>query len=241
MSNLTTSQPAAGNFNREARNNRMAESVQTHQVPLRRGSRYTDILLQRLQSEVFENNSPAVIGVASFAPRQGVTTTALNLGIRAADHRISPTLVVDGNFQDQRVSRIYRTGKKGLTECLIGRARMQECVKPTKVDNLSVLGIGQTKIAKQLVMATQPSIELLEQFRESYQLTIIDLPAINEPSLADAFMPHLDGVVLVARYGVKKEKLQALQEHIRDSGGKIVGAVMTGKESKLPKWLSRFL
>lgn len=240
MSNLTTRQPALDASEIEGMNDLMTGSSRPYEVPLRRGSKYTDILLQRLQAEVFKQDKPAVIGVASFASRQGVTTTALNLGIRSADHRISPTLVVDGNFRDQKVSRIYRTGSNGLSECLSGQSTLEKCTKPTKIENLSVMGLGQIKVARQLVIATQPTIEFFDELRDSYRLSIIDLPSIHEPSLADAFLPHLDGVLIVARYGTRKEKLATLQQHIRDSGGKIVGSVMTGTESKLPAWLNRF-
>jgi len=91
-----------------------------------------------------------------------------------------------------------------------------------------------------LVIATQPTIEFLDELRDSYRLSIIDLPPMQEPSLCDAFLPHLDGVLVVARYGSRKSKLQDLRDHIQASGGKIVGTVMTGKESKLPSWLARF-
>ena len=240
MNDSNTDQVAPDGFDVGAKDVRMLETMRASKVPARKGSRYTDILLQRLQTEVFKQNTPAVIGVASFGPRQGVTTTALNLAIRAADHRISPTLVVDGNFLNQRISRVYRTGNKGLSECLTGRSTLTECTRPTKVENLSVLGLGQRKTAQQLVIATQSTIEFLDELRDSYRLSIVDLPPMHEPSLADALLPHLDGVLVVARYGSRREKLKALQDHINTSGGKIVGTVMTGTESKLPGWLSRF-
>jgi Mrp family chromosome partitioning ATPase len=236
MSNSNTDQvPEVG-----AKGDRMSETIRAFEVPLRKGSKYTDVLLQRLQAEVFKLNAPAVIGVASIDPGEGVTTTALNLAIRAADHRISPTLVVDANFQNHRISRVYRTGNKGLSDCLTGQSTLASCTRPTKIENLSVLGLGQRKTARQLVIATQPTIEFLDDLREAYRLSIIDLPPINEPSLADAFLPHLDGVLVVARYGTRREKLQALRDRVHVSGGKIVGAVMTGTESKLPGWLNRF-
>ena len=241
MNNLTTNQPASDDIKAAKKTKDSATgSKQSTEVPLRRGSKYSDILLQRLKPELFSQNSSAVIGVASFGPRQGVTTTALNLGIRAADHGISPTLVIDANFRNQKVSRVYRTGNQGLSECLSGRSTLGKCVRNTKVDNLSVLGVGQVKIARQLVMATQPTIDFIDELRDSYRLSILDLPSIHEPSLADVFLPHLDGVLIVAQYGARKEKLEELHQYVQDSGGKILGSVMTGNESKLPRWLSRF-
>lgn len=240
MSNLKTDPTESGNLNPVPNNGSPGDMANAFEVPERKGSKYTDILLQRLQSDVFQQNKPKVIAVASFASGQGVTTTALNLAIRAADHRISPTLIIDGNFRNQKASRHFRTGRKGLSECLSGRSTLAQSVKPTKVDDLSVLGLGQQKSMRRLMVATEPMIEFLDELRDSYRLSIFDFPAMSEPSLADAFLPHLDGVLLVARYGSRKEKIRTLQKHVLDSGGKIVGTVMTGNESKLPKWLSRF-
>jgi hypothetical protein len=46
--------------------------------------------------------------------------------------------------------------------------------------------------------------------------------------------------MLVGKYGMKKDLVKQLQQTITNYGGKVLGAVMTGQESKLPNWLSRW-
>jgi Mrp family chromosome partitioning ATPase len=209
-------------------------------VPTRQGSKYADILLQRLRSETIRPNQPSIIGFAGATGKQGVTTTATNLAIRAADHHIGPVLLIDANHRSPKATRMHRATGKGVSDCLTGRALLDECVKKTKHEGLHVLGLGQAKLAQQIVMGGPASDRFFEAVRERYQLVVVDLPVMNEPCIANAFLPQLDGVMLVGKYGMKKDLVKQLQQTITNYGGKVLGAVMTGQESKLPNWLSRW-
>ena len=209
-------------------------------VPTRRGSKYADILLQRLRAETIDPTKPAIIGLASASPRQGVTTTAMNLAIRAADHGVGKVLIIDANHRNQRASRMYRATGDGVSECLTGHAALDACVHPTRFKGLSLLGLGKAKLAQQIVMGGAAAEDFFEAVRASYQLTVVDLPVMNEPCIANAFLPNLDGVLMVGQYGMKKDQMIDFQEAVRTNGGNVIGTVMTGKESKLPNWISRW-
>lgn len=210
-------------------------------VPKRRGSKYADILLQRLQSTVLSDSDSAMIGMMSFARRQGVTTTAVNLAIRAADHFYTPSLVIDANFQNQKLSRMYRCGGQGLGECINGQAELDRCVKSTNIRGFNVLGAGKKKLAKQILLDREFSDDFFKIVRNDYRFSVVDLPAIREHSLVESILPMLDGVVLVARYGVRRNQLAQMQAKVDNAGGQVYGVVMTGDEYKLPRWLPKFL
>ncbi len=210
-------------------------------IPKRRGSKYADILLRRLQTTVLHDADSAVIGMLSFARRQGVTTQAVNLAIRAADHGHTPSLVIDANFHNQKVTRMYRCTGQGLGECINGQAAIDNCVKKTNIPGFNTLGAGRNKLSKQILLDPEYSTEFFKVVRNDFKFTVVDLPATREPSVVESIVPQLDGVLLVARYGARKEQLAAMQAKVRNAGGQVYGIVMTGNEQKLPGWLPKFL
>ena len=105
--------------NAEQSSARNGSPNQAYNIPKRRGSQYVDLLLQRIQKLEGLDNSP-IIGVTSPSKRQGVSTVATNLAIRAADHFRDSVLLVDCNYVNQRTSRVYRCTGEGFGECVLG-------------------------------------------------------------------------------------------------------------------------
>ena len=238
MADTFTNQPG-NRDNRRSGNSANASGATS--IPKRRGSKYADILLHRLQTSVLSELDSALIGMVSFAPRQGVTTTAINLAIRAADHYFTPSLIIDGNFKNHKVTRLYRCTGNGLGDCLNGQASLEQSIKKTKVPGFFALGAGKNKLSKQILFDPDIAGEFFKMVRNDFRFSVIDLPVFNEPSLVESIIPKLDGVVMVARYGARKDQLAKMQNNIRNSGGELLGIVMTGNEDKLPGWLPKFL
>ena len=209
-------------------------------IPKRRGSKYADILLQRLQTTLLANNEPVVVGMLGIAPRQGVTTMSANLAIRAADHFYKPSLMIDGNTRNQKITRMYRIRNKGLAECLNGQASLEQCTKETKVSNCFVMGAGDRKLSRQIMFDPDIAGGFFKVVRNDFRFTVMDLPALNEPSYVESILPFLDAVVLVARYGVRREQLEFTQQLLNKSRVDLAAVVMTGNDDKLPGWVPQF-
>ena len=238
MSNTITNSEQES-FENDNRGTRASDEGQNHSVPKRRGSKYTDILLQRLQGTLLAERNSVVIGMLGHAPRQGVTTMAANLAIRAADHFYKPALIIDGNSRNRKISKMYRCGGQGFGECLNGQASLDSCVKPTKIPQCFVLGAGDRKLTNQIMFAPEIAGEFFKVVRNDFRFSVLDLPALNEPSFVDSILSFLDGVVLVARYGARKEDMEATQQLLNKSGVDLVAVVMTGNDDKLPRWVPR--
>lgn len=209
-------------------------------VKSRRGGKYADIILNQLMTEAFTETASPSVGIVSLDGRQYGSTMAANLAIRAADHHLGPALLVDANYCNSRLTKMYRCDDVGLCECFQGTAAIEECVKSTKIENMSALGLGKAKLAKQIVMNTDNINEFFVAQRRDYRFSVYDLPVLDEPSIANILLRHLDGILIVAKYGSRKEHIQRLQKQIEDNGSQVLGVVMTGQESKLPRWLSYF-
>lgn len=212
----------------------------TKPVPNRRGSEYIDVLLRNLDGQILNSSRSVIIGMAACEHKQGLTTTAVNLAIRCADHGMGPVLLIDANTKNAKLSRMYRTGRLGYGECIAGKLQVKDAVTPTKIESLDILGVGDRRLAGQIV--PEPSLvhEFFTQVRDQYQVTIVDMPVFRNPSPAHALSGYVDGVVVVARSGVQSNRLVEMQQSISNSNQNLLGVVMTGGEGNvLPRWLQR--
>ena len=226
--------------NAEQSSARNGSPNQAYNIPKRRGSQYVDLLLQRIQKLEGLDNSP-IIGVTSPSKRQGVSTVATNLAIRAADHFRDSVLLVDCNYVNQRTSRVYRCTGEGFGECVLGNKNIEQCARNTNIPNLNVLGTGKAKIARQIVVDGDVIGNFFKAIRSSYRYSVLDLPVVGAPSSIDGMLQYMDGIFIVASYGTRKSELKELQDTIVDLGGRVLGIVMTGDESRVPRWLPSFL
>ena len=209
-------------------------------IPNRRGSEYIDVLLRNLDEQLLRNSGSVVIGLAACQHRQGLTTTAINLAIRSADHGMGPVLLIDANIKNGKLSRMHRTGKVGYGDCLAGTATLKSAVTGTKIESLDILGIGNKQIASQIVPDPTAAKEFFAQVRDQYQVAFVDMPIFQNPSPAQALGTYLDGMVAVVRSGVHQNRLVEMQSSIKSVNKNLLGVVMTGGEgSVLPRWLQR--
>lgn len=212
-------------------------------IPARRGSEYIDVLLRNLDKQLLQKSGSgsAVIGLAACQQKQGLTTTAINLAIRSADHGLGPVLLIDANVKNGKLSRLYRTGRVGYGDCLAGAATLKSAVTPTKIQSLDILGVGDKQVAGQIVPDPSLTTEFFNQVRDQYRVTIVDMPVFKNPSPAHSLSTYVDSVVVVARSGVQHHRLVEMQESIEDVNDNLLGVVMTGGEgSVLPRWLQRW-
>ena len=209
-------------------------------IPKRRGSEYVDVLLRNLDESIFKQPGSAIIGLSGCAGNQGQTTTAINLGIRSADHGMGPVLLIDANAKNGKLSRMYRAGRVGYGDCVSGSATLKEAVTATKIQSLDILGIGNKQLAGQIVPDPEIANKFFADVREQYRFTIIDMPIFKNPSSAHAISSYVDGLVVVARSGIHSSKLADMQESISLINDNLLGVVVTGGEgSALPRWLQR--
>jgi Mrp family chromosome partitioning ATPase len=124
----------------------------------------------------------------------GTTTVVLNLAITAARAGKS-VLVTDANLRRPAVAgRVGLESHPGLTEVLNGDAALASAVRPTGLDNLSVLASG----APAALWADPASLrELLAELSRMADLVMIDGPAWDGRGAAAGLAPGSGAVFLV--------------------------------------------
>ncbi|QDU90002.1 Tyrosine-protein kinase YwqD [Pirellulimonas nuda] len=214
-----------------------AESVMT---PRRRGAEYYDTILWRLRSRVDqEPDGATMLGVTGYGRRNGVSTIAANLAIRAADHRMSPVLLVDANLHYPKQHRTFRMhDAAGLADVLSGSAPLEACVHPSSVDGLDVMPLGASHLLDRASVDPQRFQSLLTELRDQYRTVVFDLPEADEMRHALLFARSIDAAVFAVRSdAVRRRDAQVAVARLRADGVNLVGAVLTAKRRYAPAWL----
>lgn len=146
------------------------------------------------------------IGITSATRREGKTRVATNMAVSLAKGYKCKTLLVDMNFQNPQLHKIFGTKQgQGVAEAL--RFEMIRVV-PTTINNLFLMPTGDCKTFRPDVDNTLTLRDMLYALKNEFDFVIIDmcsvLPIKNFPI---HFINEIDGLISVV--DVEKTKTKA--------------------------------
>jgi len=165
--------------------------------------------------------------VSSAGPREGKTTTAVNLAITMAQAG-SRVLLVDTDMRRPRLHRIFGVANKtGVTTILTGDAAIEEVVKDTEVPGLYLLASGITPPNPAELCQSESFRQLLDDLAERYDRVILDSPPIMLVTDAVILSTLVNGAVIVARSGAtSRVALTEATRYLLDVGSKVLGCIL---------------
>jgi len=175
---------------------------------------------------------------------EGKSTTAANFAIAAAQAGI-PTLLAEVDLRKPMVDKLFELNSEpGLTNYFYLSPRWESCVadwetikkgSPALANAVNSNGMGNLHILPSGKLPTNPVsllssdrfIQLIKDMRRRYPLVVLD----GAPTMlfADSAIlgPHVDGVVLVYRFGrTAREVLSRAHSQLSSSNAKILGVVV---------------
>jgi Mrp family chromosome partitioning ATPase len=109
------------------------------------------------------------------------------------------------------------------------------------VGTLSVLPAGGRNSGARLLFRTSAAKRLVEEMRETYDVTLIDLPPLmSAQNEAAALCDWSDGTIMVVRANATKASALAKAVAMIDSH-KLLGVVLNQEQEDLPRWLQRLV
>lgn len=190
-----------------------------------------------------KNRQGYVLGIASVRSGEGKTTVAANLAaLMAASGR--SVLLVDADIRTSGLSRMLgQSMGVGLREVISGRAVWQNALRHEATTGLHVLPstfAPDDPVAGE--MAAAPEFRnILNDARQHYDLTIIDLAPLGPVSDARALQSVLDGVVIVLEWGrMHKDLLRTTLSADPLLYEKILGTVLNKTNMKALERYARF-
>ncbi len=171
---------------------------------------------------------PKVLLVTSGLPKEGKTTTSINLAVVLAQ-KGGRVLLVDGDLRRPCVHRdLGLSRSNGLTNLLAGGDTLEEVAIPFPPQpNLLVLPAGPSAPYPAELLGSQLMHNYLAKWREQFDHIVIDTAPALTVTDAVLLSSEVDGVLIVIRAGqTTRQSLRRVRDLLRHVNARVVGVVI---------------
>ena len=175
--------------------------------------------------------------VTSAMAAEGKTTTASNLAVTFAQQGKN-VLIIDGDLRKARLHRVFGiTREPGLVDVIAEFATLEDAIRPTTVQNLSVLAAGTLPPNPSELLGSPRMREVLNEAAEQFDLVLIDAPPVLVAGDASILSVLVDGTVMVLRAGQtdRGAALAAVQQ-LKSVGAHMLGSVLNDPDAKVASY-----
>jgi len=169
-----------------------------------------------------------ILLVTSAQPLEGKTTTAANIAMALA-YGGSRVLLIDADMRRPGLHRPLRlTNERGLSQVLIGQARVRDVIQRTVDPNLLAITAGRTPPNPSELLASERMKTLLTNLTHGpFDWIIIDTPPVLAVTDAVILAPAVSGVTFVVGAEMTRRRLaERALETILSSRPKYVAVVL---------------
>ncbi|NIK26279.1 CpsD/CapB family tyrosine-protein kinase [Paenibacillus lupini] len=172
------------------------------------------------------DNPIQMLMVASAQAGEGKSTVISNLAVAYAQEG-KRVLLIDTDLRKPSLHRIFaHTNRQGLTNLLTGQSMLQEVLKDSGIENLSLITSGPTPPNPAELLGSARMKKLLEELKEQFDLILFDTPPVLAVTDSLIVSTYCDGVLLVIHAGkVKKTYVRKAKEKLDFVQSRIIGAV----------------
>ena len=174
--------------------------------------------------------------VTSAAPREGKTTTVINLGIILAQAG-SRVVIVDADFRRPSLHHIFGflpNGKKvlpGLSNLIVGNSSIEDVRLPSGFARVGLVPAGIMPPNPNELISSQRMKSVIAELSEDVDYVLIDSPPCVLYSDAFLLAPLTDGVLYVVRSGSQDKAAQRrVQRQLQQTKARMLGVVFNDAE-----------
>jgi capsular exopolysaccharide synthesis family protein len=181
-----------------------------------------------------------VLMVSSALAGEGKTTVSLGLALTVAqDYPERRVVLVETDVQRPSLANDFAVeATPGLVDCVLGEEPIEAAFRPSFLDNLHLVPVGGPVRGNGRALRSSRMAALIDALRQTYDLVVLDSPALLVNSDSVMLSDLADGAILVVRAGVTPAATVAKAiEQIDES--KLRGVVLNGSKSAIPGWLRR--
>jgi polysaccharide biosynthesis transport protein len=169
----------------------------------------------------------------SGGPGEGKSTTLNNLAFTCAKGGYN-VLVVDADLRRPSQHLFFDVDNSvGLTDYLQGKSDIEDCIKTTKIDNLSFIPSGQLPDESVGILNSQRMTDLVRKLKTQYDLVFFDSPPILGVSDGSVLASEVDMTIMVVQHRrFPRAMLQRVKQAVVNVGGRLIGVVLNNVDAR---------
>lgn len=183
-------------------------------------------LRTNLQFSTIDDSIKSLV-VTSAGPAEGKSTVISNLAVAMAQSG-KKVLLIDCDLRKPTIhKKIGLPNSGGMTNLLIQKKQIDECIMETDVQNLYVITSGPIPPNPAELLGSNRMKALIKEFENVFDITLIDAPPVLAVTDAQVLSRICNGTILNTAYGqTEKEAIIKAKESLLGAGGKILGVVL---------------
>lgn len=169
--------------------------------------------------------------ITSAGPNEGKSTTAANIaGVFSQEGK--KVLLIDADMRKPTTHFTFHIRNAfGLSSLLARQCEIEDALKLTHVNGLSVITSGVIPPNPAELLASNQMDKIIEQLSVEFDLIIFDAPPILSVTDAQIIANKCDGTILVVNSGeTGKEEVVKAKESLEKAQSNIIGVVMNNFE-----------
>jgi polysaccharide biosynthesis transport protein len=172
---------------------------------------------------------PLSVAISSPSPQDGKSFLAVNLALSCADAGLR-TILVDADTRRGKLQQMFAVSDTpGLTEYLSGTSDLEEVIRETSTENLSLIPCGKRRAKSPELLTSSALPALAAKLRDGYDVVIFDTPPLNAGVDAYAIAASARNIALVFRVGKTSHRMAAAKIALLERLPiRIVAAVLNG-------------
>lgn len=169
--------------------------------------------------------------ITSSVPKEGKTTTSLNLSISLAQAGLR-VLLVDADMRRGEVHKFFGLeGGRGLADVLNGQAKTESVIQRTGVPNLDMVATGPFPVNPAELILRNEFRSFVEYAKRTYDKVIFDGPPVMAVSEASVLASQADTTLMVVWAGKTSKKLcQITLQNLLQRGARVDGCILNNLE-----------
>ena len=173
------------------------------------------------------------IAITSGGPGEGKSTTAANLAYTFARGGYR-TLLVDADLHRPSQSGIFGVpNESGLTDYLLSGSSLDQIVRETSFENLSLLPTGKRPAEAMGILNSQRMMEFIGEIKGRFDIVFFDSPPILGMSDSAVLASALDSLIIVVQHRrFPRAMLQRVRQAVINVGGCILGVVLNNVDTR---------
>ncbi|WP_292834278.1 polysaccharide biosynthesis tyrosine autokinase [Microbacterium sp.] len=173
--------------------------------------------------------------ITSSLPAEGKSTTALNLSLALADAGKNVALL-DTDLRKPKVAEYLGIeGGAGLTDVLIGRAKIEDVMQAWGDSSMYVMPAGRIPPNPSELLGSHQMQILLGDLEKAFDIVICDAPPLLLVTDAAILAKQTSGAIVIVSTGrTTTHQLHGTIEALDTVGARVAGVVMTMTPTKGP-------